>query len=101
MARSTRSARSAWSSTSGPPGCPGTAGRLFGLLRPGGRLLNHGIASPGEAVFRPNPFVARYVEFTERVERLPVTFPGRGVSRGPAEVGGRPLGRTGDGRART
>ena len=40
---------------------PGYAGRLFGLLRPGGRLLNHGIASPGEAVFRPNPFVARYV----------------------------------------
>ena len=40
---------------------PGYAGRLFGLLRPGGRLLNHGIASPSEAVFRPNPFVARYV----------------------------------------
>jgi len=43
------------------PALPGYAGRLFGLLRPGGRLLNHGIASPGEAVFRPNPFVARYV----------------------------------------
>ena len=25
---------------------PGYAGWLFGLLRPGGRLLNHGIASP-------------------------------------------------------
>jgi cyclopropane-fatty-acyl-phospholipid synthase len=40
---------------------PGYAGWLFGLLRPGGRLLNHGIASPSEAVFRPNAFVARYV----------------------------------------
>ena len=40
---------------------PEYAGHLFGLLRAGGRLLNHGIASPSEAVFRPNPFVARYV----------------------------------------
>ena len=40
---------------------PGYAGQLFGLLSPGGRLLNHGIASPSDAVFRPNPFVARYV----------------------------------------
>jgi cyclopropane-fatty-acyl-phospholipid synthase len=40
---------------------PGYARRLFGLLRPGGRLLNHGISSPSAEVFRPNPFVARYV----------------------------------------
>ena len=61
MARSTRSAPSAWSSTSATPSCPAYARRLFGLLRPGGRLLNHGISSPSAGVFRPNPFVARYV----------------------------------------
>jgi cyclopropane-fatty-acyl-phospholipid synthase len=39
-------------------------GRLRRLLRPGGRLLNHGIARPpnaGRTRFRPNGFIDRYV----------------------------------------
>ena len=40
---------------------PGYADHLFDQLRPGGRLLNHGIGSPSDPVFLPNPFVARYV----------------------------------------
>ena len=39
-------------------------GRLRRLLRPGGRLLNHGIARPpnaGRTRFQPNSFIDRYV----------------------------------------
>ena len=39
----------------------GYAEHLFGQLGPGGRLLNHGIGSPSDPVFLPNPFIARYV----------------------------------------
>ena len=35
--------------------------RLFALLRPGGRLLNHAIASVGGSVMTPRSFVGRYV----------------------------------------
>ena len=41
---STRSRASAWSSTWGRSGSTSTCCTLHGLLRPGGRLLNHGIA---------------------------------------------------------
>ena len=41
---STRSRASAWSSTWGRSGSTSTCATLHGLLRPGGRLLNHGIA---------------------------------------------------------
>jgi cyclopropane-fatty-acyl-phospholipid synthase len=37
------------------------AARLASLLRPGGRLLNHGIAHLRHSVFKPGPFTDRYV----------------------------------------
>jgi cyclopropane-fatty-acyl-phospholipid synthase len=41
---------------------PGYVGKLHGLLRPGGRLLNHAIAwNAGTATWDPDTFIARYV----------------------------------------
>ncbi|MPQ99297.1 methyltransferase domain-containing protein [Modestobacter sp. I12A-02628] len=41
---------------------PGYVARLWGLLRPGGRLLNHAIAfNAGENQWNPDSFIARYV----------------------------------------
>jgi cyclopropane-fatty-acyl-phospholipid synthase len=41
---------------------PGYVAQLYGLLRPGGRLLNHAIAwNAGTATWDPDTFIARYV----------------------------------------
>ena len=63
--RSTRSARSACSSTSARRGSTSTSRRCSRLVRPGGRLLNHGIARPASSRARPRfahrGFIDRYV----------------------------------------
>ena len=59
--RSTRSPRSAWSSTSARVSIDAYAQRLHELLRPGGRLLNHGIARLRHGDAEAGPFSERYV----------------------------------------
>ncbi len=58
---STRSPASAWSSTSAPRSIDLYAAALAGLLQPGGRLLNHGIARLRHTDPEAGPFSERYV----------------------------------------
>ena len=58
---STRSPASAWSSTSARPRSTSTPRTLAGLLEPGGRLLNHGIARLRHTDPDAGPFSERYV----------------------------------------
>ena len=58
---STRSRASAWSSTWARARIDLYARRLAGLLRPGGRLLNHGIARLRHGDPEAGPFSQRYV----------------------------------------
>ena len=58
---STRSPRSAWSSTWAPSKIDAYAAQLAGLLGPGGRLLNHGIARLRHGDPEAGAFSERYV----------------------------------------
>ncbi len=59
--RSTRSPRSGWSSTSGSVNIDEYAAKLASLLKPGGRLLNHGIARLRVGDAEAGAFSERYV----------------------------------------